>query len=133
MLLSWKQVLERDDLVGGDIETQEQVPRSGYLVYRGPIKEIKEVNDEIQVHTEWVALLTEEGWVELDDGAPYFVAVAHTQHVRDLGQGRLAFNIPDIGFAVIYPKGGSKLDRGQVKRDLQEQPKAMVVNPPRQQ
>lgn len=36
VLMTWEDVLARDDIVGGDIETQE-----GNCVYRGPISAIR--------------------------------------------------------------------------------------------
>lgn len=108
MTLTWDEVLEREDLIGGDIETQEDG-----IVFRGRLSEIRNENEGIAFVAEWVAELTSEGWKKLDNAPELFVSKEFSQP-SDIGDGRISFTIPMIGLAVIFPKGGSKLDPSKV-------------------
>jgi len=106
--MTWEEVIGRDDIVGGDMETQEDG-----RVFRGPISRVAMQNGCVYFHTDWSAVLTDEGWKKWENNGPVFINVS-AAIPQDIGDGRVRFNIPFLGFAVIYPKGGSKLDPGKV-------------------
>ena len=111
--MTWDDVLKRVDLIGGDIETQEDGD-----IYRGPLSGIKLDGGMVSFESPWVAKM-ESGMS--GDGKwknwqvyPCFVN-ANECPPQDIGNGRIRFNMPMLGFGVIFPKGGSKLDPGKVK------------------
>lgn len=50
--MTWEDVLKRDDIVGGDIETYENED-----IYRGPISEILLKDGYITINAEWIAVM----------------------------------------------------------------------------
>lgn len=125
----WKQALERKDLVGGDIEHQEQ-PEG---IFRGPIKSIKIVGDKLIVETEWTARapiggrhgLPMGGWrrhtgknattFTYELGQVEGMGSPITSAPRIVGNGHLHFlGLFGIAAVTIFPKGGSKLDKSKV-------------------
>ncbi|MFZ2484464.1 MAG: hypothetical protein WAX80_02925 [Minisyncoccia bacterium] len=111
--MRWEDVLKRDDIVGGDIETQEDGS-----IYRGPLSGIKMENGLVHFESPWIAQM--EGGMG-GDGKwknwpvyPCFVD-AKRSPPQDIGNGRIQFNMPFLGFGVIFPKGGSKLDPDKVE------------------
>ncbi len=107
--MDWHEVLERDDLVGGDLETQED----GH-VFRGPILSIELRDDKIFIESEWVAYLRGDGKWEKWQNNGVFVNIGHS-HPREISEGRIFFTMPYLGVATIFPKGGSKLDPSKVE------------------
>ncbi len=119
--MKWEDVLKRDDIVGGDLEMQEtgavsRGPMSN-IVIRGPISSIELVDDnQLIIETAWTARLVPtsgEGWKPW----PMTGCMVDTSQSRpsDIGSGRISFGIPKVGFAIIFPKGGSKLDPSKVE------------------
>lgn len=107
--MTWKEVLQRDDIVGGDLETQEDG-----CVYRGPIDGIEMKDGQVHISSPWVArLLPEKGEWEKWENNPFFIT-AELSPPQDIGHGRIHFDIPMLGCATIFPKGGSKLDPAKV-------------------
>ena len=112
--MTWDEVLERDDIVGGDLEIKE----NGDL-YRGPIKTIELTGEKIVIEREWTALLPlasgKKGdfWQKWENNQISF----HQDFClpNDIGAGRVLFEIPTVGWGVIFPKGGSKLDPAKVE------------------
>lgn len=101
----------RDDLVGGDIETQKDGD-----VYRGPIKSIRIEDGQLIVEAEWLAKMTPG----VSDWEAFTSPIGNTLPVSigrlsDIGQGRLFWSMPMLGVGTIFPKGGSKLDPAKVK------------------
>ncbi|MBI4434793.1 hypothetical protein HY635_03205 [Candidatus Uhrbacteria bacterium] len=108
--MTWEDVLKRDDIVGGDIESHED----GY-VYRGPISSFRLESGMIRFESPWCARMPEDmsaGWKPWDITSS-FVSASITPN--DIGDGRVQFMMPGLGFAVIFPKGGSKLDPAKVE------------------
>ena len=109
--MTWEQVLARDDIVGGDLETQE-----GGAVYRGPISEIKMEDSMVVFYSAWVAKMSMSApgeWEKWDITTLRVNAELATP--RDIGDGRIMFMMPMVGPAVIFLKGGSQLDPAKVK------------------
>ncbi len=107
--MTWEEVLQRDDIVGGDLETQEDG-----CIYRGPINGIEMKDGCVHISSPWVARLPQgSGTWEKWEIYPFFVD-AKTSPPQDIGQGRIHFNVPFLGHATIFPKGGSKLDPAKV-------------------
>ena len=110
MTLSWEEVLKRDDIVGGEIETQEDG-----AVYRGPISKIELRNGKVHFEASWMATMNpREGRWRNWKVYPFYVD-PQLSSPQDIGNGRIQFNIPFIGLGVIFPKGGSKLDPAKVE------------------
>ena len=110
--MEWKDVLQRDDIVGGDLETQED---GAY--YRGPISKIELRDGLLYIESSWVARMVPGGgggWEKWDVPFPFFVNPKDVSP-QDIGEGRVMFNMPLLGIGVIFPKGGSKLDPAKVK------------------
>ena len=112
---SWREILERTDIVGGDLETHEDGD-----VYRGPIEKIELKDGMVRITTSWCAKMPGMGetgfgtWV-LHHGAPSPVSITERINPTDIGGQRLSFDMPMLGFGVIFPKGGSKLDPEKVE------------------
>jgi len=107
--MTWKELLERDDIIGGDLETRE-----GQHIYRGPIEKIEIKGDCIYFTSPWTGRKHIEGgsWENWHINVCY----VNTDVVpQDIGNNRIYFSMPYIGSAIIYPKGGSKLDPRKVK------------------
>src|SRR3989338_3612437 len=105
--MKWEEVLQRDDIIGGELETQE----AGSL-YRGPIGEIKLEGGTVYITSPWMAKMSKTGWKAWDKTS---CSVGADCEPKDIGSGRLWFNMPMLGFGVIYPKGGSRLDPDRVE------------------
>ena len=109
--ITWKDVLARTDLVGGDIETQEDG-----RVFRGPIRSVRNAGNTILFETHWAAVMERPGvWKKYGDANTAISVEMSWATPSDVGQGRVAFSIPFVGMATIFPKGGSKLDPKKVK------------------
>lgn len=109
--LNWDDVLKRDDIVGGDIESQEDG-----LIFRCPISEIKLEGDRIIFVMDWVARISPakgEMWKKYDDTTKILVNKDRVSPF-DIGDNRVAWQVPLLGLFVIFPKGGSKLDPQKV-------------------
>lgn len=108
--LTWDDVLSRDDLVGGDIQSVEDG-----VSYRGPLAEVVRKGNSIQFNSPWTARLNQETgkwerWhitgmgINTDNSQPH-----------DIGDGRINFPMFMLGACTIFPKGGSKLDPAKVE------------------
>lgn len=112
-LLTWKEMLERKDLIGRDIEAHE----SGY-VFRGVLSEItlNEINKNIEFRTLWAAQSVgrvEKKWEACKEDSSWSVHVDYSYFSQDQ-DGTIEFTIPHIGSVKIYPPG-DKLDPKKVK------------------
>ncbi len=107
--MRWEDVLRRDDIVGGDLETQENG-----VVYRGPISKVELKDGTVFFESPWIGILGEDGgWRK---GVFNCCSInAAISPPRDIGDGRIQFNMPGLGLGVIFPKGGSKLDPAKVE------------------
>ncbi len=105
--MTWEQVLQRDDIIGGDLETHENGS-----IYRGPISGIEIRGGRVHFEVPWVAKLENGTWKNYPV-YPFFVDASSAP--GEIGGGRIHFEIPFIGFGVIFPKGGSKLDPARVE------------------
>ena len=107
--MKWEDVLQRDDIVGGDLETQEDG-----RVYRGPISSIRIEGEMVYFRSPWTARMNADGTWE-----KWHITGCGTNTKmcppNDIGEGRVQFSMPMLGFGVIFPKGGSKLDPSKVK------------------
>lgn len=108
--IMWEDILQRDDLIGGDLETQENG-----IIYRGPVEEIVETDGILYFRSSWVARLNPdtgewENW-------PNTTLTVSKQFInpQDLGDGRILFYMPCLGMGVLFPVGSSKLDPDKVK------------------
>lgn len=108
--ITWDDVLKRKNLVGGDIESQEDG-----IVYRGPLTEIKDEGGVICFNSSWCARMNSStGEWEKWDITSSFVNKSAVRP-EDIGDGRIFFRMPFLGVCTIFPKGGSRLDPGMVK------------------
>ncbi len=110
-VLTWEEVLERDDIVGGDLEIQEDG-----VVYRGPIASVEEEGDMISFRLAWVARMdVTDGWLKHEPNRPQlYNRRSQILRPQDIGEGRISFGI-DSDLAVIFPRGGSVLDPRKVQ------------------
>jgi len=108
--LTWEDVLKREDLIGGDLESQEDG-----MVYRGPLSEMKVVGDNIRFISSWMARMNPETceWKKWHINTLY--VNKDMSKPQDLGDGRVFFQMPYLGVCTIFPKGGSKLDPARVE------------------
>jgi hypothetical protein len=109
-LLTWDDTLKRADLIGGDIESQEDG-----IVFRGPLADIQEDGEVIRFLSPWCARLDPEtGEWENWHITSSFVNkdVAEPQ---DIGGGRVFFATLFGRSCTIFPKSGSKLSSRKVK------------------
>ncbi|MFA5888638.1 MAG: hypothetical protein WCW47_01370 [Candidatus Paceibacterota bacterium] len=107
--MTWEDVLRRDDIVGGDLETQEDG-----TYYRGPISKIELRDGLIFFESPWVARLVPGSEWEKWQIFPFYINPTEVSP-QDIGDGRIMFTMPFLGAGVIFPKGGSKLDPAKVK------------------
>jgi hypothetical protein len=100
--MKWSDVLARDDLVGGQIETEE----SGDL-YRGPIDSIEKRGGTIVISAGRIDTRPVSGgeWKPIDNPPPLMLNPEQSPDPRDLGDGRIAFTMPFLGTSTITPKG----------------------------
>jgi hypothetical protein len=106
--LTWDQVLARTDLIGGDIESQEDG-----VVYRGPLSEIKVEGNSICFTSPWMARL-EPGTGTWHKWHINRCSVRKSLPPQDIGDGRILIQMPLLGVCTIFPKGGSKLQASSV-------------------
>lgn len=106
--------------VGGDIEIQNK--KENYL-YRGPIKAITIVEDDLVVVTTWLAQMIKDEAEAKALGQRWKLVVGHEPYrtplqictVSDVGEGRLCLISPVIGeLTMLYPAGGSQLSQSRV-------------------
>lgn len=105
--MNWQDVLNRDDIVGGDLETQEDG-----VVYRGPIASIELKNGLVYFTLPWMAVLNNGKWLKWHTRDCFVIADCLPHNI---GNGRIKFEMPFLGFGVIFPRGGSKLDPAKVE------------------
>lgn len=107
---AWNEVLKREDLIGGDIESQEDG-----VAYRGPLAEIKEDGNVVRFTSPWCARLNPETgeWENWHITSSFVSKDMVTP--QDIGDGRVHFSMPFLGACTIFPKNGSKLDAQKVK------------------
>ncbi len=107
--LTWEDVLKNENLIGGDIESQED----GY-VYRGPISKIEADATRIHFVCPWMARMdmATAKWEKWDITT---ASVGNLIQPQDLGEGRVSFMMPFIGRYTIFPKGSSKLEAHKVE------------------
>jgi len=107
----WEQVLERTDLVGGDLETND-----GSVMYRGPISSLEVKGSFLHIKCEWAATQNDMGgWQVFKDEACELTAL-NIDNIgpQDIGMQRVYwFNGFDC--STIFPKGGSKLEPKRVE------------------
>ncbi len=104
----WQKILERDDLVGGEIETTE-----GGFAFRGPITSIKLEGNQIVVETAWTAKLETTVWQICEEKHEFVIDADHsTPH--EIGGGRIHFQMEAVKYGTIFPKGGSKLHPSRI-------------------
>ncbi len=108
--LTWEQVLERDDIIGGDVETVENgVP------YRSPISRVEIDGEMVRFYGPWTAMLDLDTGKWKTGGLSSFSVNKEYAPPQDIGQGRIFFSIFMLGHATIFPKGGSNLDPAKVE------------------
>lgn len=105
--LTWDDVLKREDLVGGDIESVEDG-----VAYRGPLAKIEADGDTIRFTSPWCARMNGSEWENWHITSSFVTKEVPPQ---DIGDGRVHFSMPFLGACTIFPKGGSKLDPHKVK------------------
>lgn len=103
MRITWNEVLERDDIIGGDIELQ-----AGGIVYRGPIESITLIGSMVTLKPSWLARLNPStfGWEKCDASEQFVDAEAFPPH--DIGNGRILFGADSRGgVTTLFPKGNN--------------------------
>jgi len=107
-MLTWEDVLNRQDIIGGDLNATEDS-----VNYRGPISRIEREGNMIVFYTEWTA--RQEVWVWQNwRNTKLAVNVGYSQPELQ-HDGTITFEIPFLGVGTIYPKGGIKLDPAAVE------------------
>lgn len=107
--ITWENALMRTDLIGGDIESFEDGIR-----FRGPLSEIKVAPDYLRFISPWCAFLNRNDEWEKFDYSTKGVNPTVVLPV-DMGDGRVRFELPCIGFCTMFPKSANKLDPTKVK------------------
>ncbi len=107
--MKWGDVFKRDDIVGGDLEVQEDGD-----VYRGPIKSLELENGVVTINWEWCAKMTLIGGGVWRAHNLTNVSLRSAIDPQELGDKRILIMPPLLGVWVIFPKGGSKLDPTKV-------------------
>lgn len=108
--MDWEQFLQREDIVGGDIETHED----GYI-YRGPIDNVELKDGQVHFESPWTARIPKDLSEEWEVWDITSCSMSTDNKLQDIGDGRLLIDMPLLDHAVIFPKGGSKLDPAKVK------------------
>jgi hypothetical protein len=114
--MTWEEILERDDIVGGDIESQEDG-----IIFRGPIESIKIKDGIVIIKSKWLARLDpreSDGWKKSDTTE---LSVSANSKPEKIPGNRIYFQFPPPGQCIIFPKGDSKLDPKLVKDLTPEQ------------
>lgn len=107
--MNWEDVLKRDDIVGGDLETHE----SEYI-YREPISAVWMDGGMVHFESPWCARMPADmssGWSVWHYTGCFMSASIVPQNIAN---GRIQFYMPLLGFGIIFPAGGSKLDPARV-------------------
>ncbi len=105
--MTWDDVLKRDDIVGGDLETHEDED-----IYRGPIESIELKDGIVYFDGPWAAKLIDGKWKKWPSFTTCFVRVESTP--KDIGDGKIFFDMFLGDFGVIFPKREIKLDSSEV-------------------
>lgn len=115
-MLTWKEVFEKYELIGGDIETQEDGK-----VYRAPISRVRMEDGKLIINSDWCAVLrdsaTTDGkmWEKWDNNQPMVLDEEFGAAPQDIGNGRFLFTLIAMGQGTIFTKeNGSKLDPEKV-------------------
>ncbi|MFH1744727.1 MAG: hypothetical protein ABH881_01000 [bacterium] len=108
-MMTWEEIAKRDDIVGGDVETHD-----GDVVHHGPIESIKVNKDQVVFKSPWVARYDQKNKKWKNHHVTSF-EIATSCKPRDIGGGKIFFEIPHIGFGIIFPKNGLKLDPARVE------------------
>lgn len=103
--MNWGEVLERDDIIGGNLLTHE-----GNYLFCGPIDGVKIQNGRVRIESLWVARGTISGF----DGWVYWKSLAaiaiNTKIIPvNLGDGDIGFKMPRKNYGVINRKGSGRL------------------------
>ena len=110
-LLTWEDVIKRNDLIGGDVEIND----TDYI-YRGPVKSIMKYRGWVFINMLWTGRRSagvDKGWESLPT-TTLFLANAKILPI-DIGRGHVSFSRLPLGFGIFYPIGDSKLDPDKVK------------------
>lgn len=107
--MDWIKVLERNDIIGGDLETCEDG-----VFFRGPISGIAIEGNDLTITSPWCAFLGRDGWEVWQGNNPVSVAVDKCLP-QVMSDGRIMFPMPFLGHGLIIPCGQSKLDPANVK------------------
>jgi len=108
--MEWQEVIARDDIIGGDIETQE----SGD-VYRGPLKSIRlDENGIVHFECDWMAVMKgwRGKWRKWNRTSSSINGIMCKP--QDNG-GRIRATVPTMGPIVIFPRGDTQLDPANVE------------------
>ncbi len=122
--ITWKEVLQKPNIAGGEIEIQEHGK-----AYRGPIKRITTKDDEVFFHLLWCGHydITTSTWTV----APYEMATIlkmSATTVTEESDGRLTIKNPEIVAGIIFPEGGDKLDPNIIEGlNLNNLPQPQVI------
>ena len=100
--MKWEDLLKRDDVIGGDLETHEDG-----VTYRSRIKEVKIKGDCIYFIPQWVARQYASGNWEKWRNNICFVNIKEVTP-RERRDGCIVFDLPYLGDAIIFPKGKNK-------------------------
>lgn len=107
--ITWESLLERNDIVGGELETYEYGE-----IYRGPIESISLNGVSVSFKSPWVAILNQETGVWKNWDVTLFGTMTVYDPI-DLGDGRILLRTVRGSFSFIFLKGGTKLDPAKVK------------------
>ncbi|MFZ2189500.1 MAG: hypothetical protein WA057_01495 [Candidatus Magasanikiibacteriota bacterium] len=105
-MTTWREILERNDVVGGYLEMRE-----GSFVYCGPIIKVEIEGGVLKFTLGWKAVTDDgEHWRKVP-GDDITTTVEHGPMVE---ANRVKFYRPYFGETVIHLVGGTKLDPAKV-------------------
>lgn len=109
--VTWEQILGRNDLIGGELETHE----CG-VFFRGPLAKITDCGETISFIRSWCAEREDGEWKKVEGNPPCIVTKeVQPQEQGTGGQPRVHFRLPLLGGVTIFPKGDRKLNPEKVK------------------
>ncbi len=124
--LTWNDVLARTDLIGGELEMNEDG-----MVFRGPIAAIEKKGHSIYFTLPWIGQLNPQTkeWNKLSTILDE--SVSCEVQPTDLGDGKIQFSMPFMSVATIFPNDTelSKLDASKVKGLDKESTRLLALYP----
>jgi hypothetical protein len=97
--LTWADVLERTELIGGMAEIHELTQ-----TFRGPVAGMSiQENNQFVVELEYLEVRRGRQWMKLERPVP--IEISSTEPPEDYGRGCIGFRVMYAGNVTLYPRG----------------------------